>query len=332
MTLDLRRIRRLVAAGAAVVLTLLLAACDDDGGPVDLAATVAPLEPPATPTIGPATEATVAVYPVTVVDSGGTEFVFESAPSRIISFSPGATEILFAIGAGDQVIAADEFSDHPPATAALERVQYSNPDPEVALALDPDLVLFATNQETSLAQFRGLDLRVMLNREPASVEGVLENIELLGRITGHVGEAEELAAAMRATIDAFVSALDDVEEGPIVFFELSDGLYTVAPDTFVGGMLSLLKARNIAEGAISQFPQLTAEAVIAADPEVILLADAEFGASLESLRERPGWSDIEAVRTGAVHPIDPDLSNRPGPRIVEAIEAMMRALYPELFE
>ncbi len=117
----------------------------------------------------------------------------------------------------------------------------------------------------------------------------------------------------------------------MVFYELSEDLYTAAPATFIGGMLELLGARNVAAGAVSPFPQLTSEAVIASDPEVILLADAEFGASAESVASRPGWSGITAVIDGRVHPVDPDLGNRPGPRIALAIEEMARLLYPDRF-
>ncbi len=317
---------RILAVAAALTLAAFAAACG--GEPL-------PSEAPLTAVGGaPATEAPPAApaFPVTVTDSGGTELVFEAAPRRIISFSPAATEILFAIGAGDQVIAADEFSNYPPETAALERVRYADPDPEAALALDPDLVLFATLQEGSVEQFRDLDLRVMFNREPESIEGVLADIELLGRVTGHAEAAEALTAEMRERIAAIVDSLEDVQQGPLVFYELDDTLYTVGPDSFIGAMLTLLKARNVAEGAVSAFPQLTSEAVIAADPAVILLADAAFGASLETLRERPGWAAIEAVAGARVYPIDPDIASRPGPRIVEAIELIARALYPDRFD
>ena len=136
---------------------------------------------------------------------------------------------------------------------------------------------------------------------------------------------------MRARIEAVTAELADFERGPRVFFELDATLFTVGSDTFVGDLLTLLKASNIAEGATSPFPQLTAEAVIEANPEVVLLADGEFGESLETACARPGWSAIAACETGRVHAIDPDLTNRPGPRVVEGLEQIARLLYPDRF-
>lgn len=332
--------RRSWAARPAVgfviaALALLVAACSssDDPTPTSTATaepTTAATEA-ATATTTPEPTATP-IPPVVVTDSDGFELEFAGPPSRIVSFSPGATEILFAIGAGDQVIAADQFSDFPAETADLEEVSYSEPDPERSLGLDPDLIIMATRQQESVEQFRGLDLVVLFNREPESIEGVLENIALLGRVTGHEAEATALVADMQARLDVVTEAIEGVEIGPRVFYELSDGLYTAAPDTFIGGTLSLLKAQNVAEGAESAFPQLTAEALIDANPEVILMADAEFGGDPETVAARPGWDAIDAVINNRLYPVDPDIGNRPGPRIVEAVEAVALLLYPELFE
>jgi len=315
----------LIAIG---LIAMLLVACGDTADGASTASPTATVAVEATGTIeATATEAT----PITVTDSDGFVLEFAAPPERIISFSPGATEILFAIGAGDQVIAVDEFSDYPAAAVALEHVSYSEPDPEQALGLDPDLVILATRQQESVEQFRGLDLRVLFNREPESVQAVLDNILLFGQITGHEAEAAALVAEMTGRIEAVTAALAGVTAGPTVFYELSDGLYTVAPDTFIGGTLALVKAENIAAGAETAFPQLTAEAVIGANPAVVLLADAEFGGSLEALQARPGWDVIDAVVNERVYPVDPDIGNRPGPRIVDAIEQIAKLLYPELF-
>ena len=270
-------------------------------------------------------------FPYTFTDSSGTAITLDAAPTQIISYSPGATEILFAIGACDRVVATDEFSDFPAQVAELPKVAYSAPDPERALTFEPDLIIMAIRQEGQVPQFRGAGIPTALIAEADSVQGVLENVRLLGRITGNVEEAGALASEMERRIAAVVEALADVEEGPVVFLELTNDLYTISPDTFIGGMLTLLKARNVAAGAASPFPQLTAEAVIEADPEVVLLTDAEFGESLETVAARPGWSGVRAVINGRVVALDPDIVNRPGPRIVEGIEEMARLLYPDRF-
>lgn len=321
-----RRVRRRAAfAPLALVAALLLGAC---GGDSEATATPAALVE-TTVTATATTEAT----PVSVVetDSSGVVVTLEGPAQRIVSHSPGVTEILFAIGAGDQVVAADEFSDFPEAAVALPKVTYTAPDPEQDLSFDPDLVVLASNQEQSVGQFRSLGIPVFYLREPEDLEGVVDSVRLLGRLSGHEEEAEALATEIETRLAAVTSTLESVEVGPRVFWELDSTLYTVSPDTFIGAALSLLKARNISEGASSPYPQLTAEAVVAADPEVILLADAQWGVSVESVAERPGWAEITAVVEGRIYPVDEDTMSRPGPRIVDGIEALAALLYPDLF-
>ncbi len=356
-------------AGLAL-LALLAAACDGDdepeapatpavtAAPATPAATATPTPEPATPTATPTPTATAtpsptptatatptptptatptptptaAAYPRTVEDSAGTAVTLEAAPARIISYSPGATEILYAIGAGDRVVAVDDFSDFPPAAIELPKVAYSSPDPERALSLEPDLLLMATRQREQIEQFRSLGMTVLFLDSAQDIEGVFGTIALLGEVTGNEAQAAELAASMRERIAALTAALEDVEEGPLVFFELTADLYTVGTDTFVGELLTLAKARNIAEGAASSYPQLSAEAIIDAAPVVILLADAEWGESPETVCARPGWAAIPACVDERVHPVDGDLSGRPGPRIVDGLEQIARLLYPDRFE
>jgi iron complex transport system substrate-binding protein len=298
----------------ALIVVLLFAACT--GGD---AATAMPTEKPTAES-------------VIIVDSDGFELTFEVAPTRIISLSPGTTEILFAIGAWDQVVAVDEWANFPSETEKLERVKYIDPDPERVLSLNPDLVLMATAQQPQVKQFRSLGLTVLFNLEPDSIEGVLENILLLGLVTGHTEEAETLVAQMKIRIAIVEEAIAAIDQGPRVFYELSSDLYTVAPNTFIGSTLTLLKAQNVAQGAEMAFPQLTAEALIAANPEVVLLADHVWGESLETVAVRPGWDAVDAVINERVYGVDPDTGNRPSQRIVESIEEIASLLYPDLFE
>ncbi|MSP23360.1 MAG: ABC transporter substrate-binding protein [Dehalococcoidia bacterium] len=272
-------------------------------------------------------------FPVTVSDHEGKPLTLAKQPSAIISFSPGVTEILFAIGAGPQVIAADQFSDYPPEAKALkQRVKYTSPDVESALALNPDLVIMSRAQRTSVERFRTTGLPVFYTPEPDSLDAIVENVRMWGRLTGHAAEADQVANGMHARIEAVKVKVASVTEGPRVFYELSDSLFSAGDKTFIGSILTLLKAKNVASGAATDFPQLTAEAVISRDPQVIFLADASSaGQSLETLRKRPGWTSISAVKDGKVYPVDPDTGNRPGPRIVLALEDHGRLLYPERF-
>ena len=321
-----------------IALAMFAVACTGDG---DGAATATPAaatqtatssQTGATATPARPVPASSAAFPLTVTDFGGAEVTIEAEPSAIISYSPGATEILFAIGAGDRLVAVDEFSDFPAATANLPHLAYSSPDPEAALEHSPDLVILATRHDQQVAIFRGLGLTVVYMASADSLDQVYEQIALLGALTGREAEAEALIADMQSRIAAVTERLAGVESGPRVFYELTNDLYTVAPNTFVGALLETLKAQNVAAGAASQFPQLSTEAVIAADPEVVLLTDGEFGESLQTVAARQGWSAVSAVVNGRVYPVDGDLTDRPGPRLAEGIEVLAALLYPELFE
>lgn len=313
-----------------VALLLLVVACTGDGAststPVSPAATLAPTPAP-TATV----EATPASTAFTVTDSAGTAVHFESHPQRIVSHSPAVTEILFAIGAGGQVIAADQFSTYPPETERLERVAYSDPDPERAVALEPDLIIFSGRQRNAVQQFRDLGLTVYFAEEPGDIDGVLASIERYGVITGQEAAAAALVAEMRQRLATLEERLAAVDQGPRVFYEITDSLYTVSPASFIGGMLARLKLQNIAAGAETAFPQLSNEAIVERDPEVILLADEAAGVTPEGVASRPGWSSISAIRDGRVFIVDPDRGSRPGPRLVEAMEEWAALVYPELF-
>lgn len=194
---------RCAASAVLAVLTIVLAACADPRSSAT---------PTAVPTETVTATATSSTFPMTVTDSAGASVTLAGPAKRIVSHSPGATEILFAIGAGAQVLAADEFSNYPAAAQALRKVKYSDPSPEAEVALQPDLVILATNQKAAVEPFRRLGLPVLFNQEPDSLAGVLANVRLLGRLTGHTGEAEELATRMQRRMDAVASKVADVRE------------------------------------------------------------------------------------------------------------------------
>jgi len=305
----------------AALAALAATACGgDDSSPATKAAV------PSAATAAPSS------FPFAVTDSGGTAITFKEAPKRIISYSPGATEVLFAVGAGAQVVGVDKFSDYPPETSVKTKLEYSKPAPEPALALQPDLVIMATRQEGQVKQFRDLGMVVVLFKEPEDLKGVLEQVRTVGKLTGHSNDAEKLAGGMQQRIDLIQKRVAPVTDGPLVFYELSPDLYTAAPNTFIGALLALLKAKNVAQGATTQFPQLSVEKVISANPQVVLLADGgtSGGQSLETVKGRPGWSNLPAVKNGRVFAVDGNVYNRPGPRVVDALEQLVGILYPDL--
>ncbi|MSQ41497.1 MAG: ABC transporter substrate-binding protein [Dehalococcoidia bacterium] len=319
----LRSLFRPGRAPTALLLALAFATVACGGGEEAAPAT-------STPTVAATTSAPA--FPLIVTDSSNTAVTIQAPPQRIISYSPGATEILFAIGASERVVAVDKFSDYPEQAKRLPKLEYSDPNPEAALAHQPDLVLFATRQRDQVKPFRDLKLNVLYQQEASSIDGVYEQIILLGRVTGNSEQAQRVVAQMRTRIEAVTQGVADVPQGPRVFYEVTKDLYTAAPNTFIGGMFIAIKARNIAAGAPSPFPQLTAEAVIAADPEVVMLGDAAFGESYDTVAKRPGWAAVSAVKNRRVYAIDTNIVDRPGPRIADGIEALARALYPDRFK
>ena len=314
--MKMRRARPFRTVAAVLLLTsaLALAACGDDGEKA-----------------APQVAQPGAGFPITVQRSDDRELTIERAPERIVSLSPGATEILFAVGAGDSVVASDKLSDYPAEAQETLKLDAFEPNVEAIVGVEADLIIVAHNQDNIVEALDGLGEAVLLLVVPDDLAGVMEQVRLFGRVTDHQEEAEELAGALEARVDAVEAKLADVDRGPRVFHELDNTLFTAAPDSFVGDLYSLLKAQNIAAGADNPYPQLTQEVVIERDPEVIILADEEFGETAETVKSRPGWDVISAVKNERIRGIDPDTVSRPGPRVVDALEELARLLYPDRF-
>jgi len=313
------RLRYLVAPLVALIALAALACNGDDSGPT--ATPTAVQEAVAAPS--------PAVFPVTVTDSNGKQITFQSPPESIVALAPSFVEALFAVGAGDAVVAVDENTDFPPEAAAKTKLSGFEPSVESIAALEPDLVIIFFDPGGLEEALEGLGIPVLVLASPQSVEGVLDEILLLGRATGHAEEAEALIGDMREKIDAITEKLADVQEGPRVFHEVGPELFTASDEDFVGDLYVILKAQNIAAGA-GPFPQLTEEAVIAADPEVIILAD-EPAVTPEEVKARPGWQSVSAVQNDRVFAVDPDIVSRQGPRLVDGLQELARFLYPERF-
>jgi iron complex transport system substrate-binding protein len=288
-------------------------------------------EPAATPlpTAAPLSSA----FPVTVIDGVGNEVTLESEPERIVSLAPGHTETLYALGLGDRVVGVTAYCNYPAEAAEKTQVgDFAGVDLELVVGLDPDLVLASTLQMGDVVpalQEHGIAVVVAT---PESVLEVLTTIDLIGQITGRQGTAEALVSALRERIDAVQQAVQDAPR-PTVFWELGAELYTVGPGSFVDDLITVAGGQNVAADADSPWPQLSVEAIILKDPQVIVLADHNYGETAEMLKERPGWSEISAVREGRVIEItNDDIVSRPGPRIVEGLEFLAQALHPDRFE
>jgi iron complex transport system substrate-binding protein len=275
--------------------------------------------------------AAATTYPLTITDDAGRQVTFEQAPQRIISIAPSNTEILYALGLDDRVVGLDAFSNFPPEVAEKPRVgDYLEPDLERVAAADPDLILATEfHVDTVLPELETLGLPTVV-LEPANLDEVFASIMQVGAIVGEPAHAAALVCALQERADAVVAAVAGAPRTS-VFFELDPGLYTVGPGTFIADIIERAGGDNIAADAAEMWPQLSAEAVVSANPDVILLADEAGGVTPEQVAARSGWEDIAAVAQGRVIVIDPDLVARPGPRVVDGLEAVAAALHPDRF-
>jgi iron complex transport system substrate-binding protein len=252
-----------------------------------------------------------------------------ATPHRIVSLSPTATESLFAIGAGKQVIAVDDQSSYP-RNAPRTQLSGFKPNVEAIAAYNPDLVVIAYDPGGLADALQKLHIPVLKQDAAKDLNETYAQIVALGRITGHVQKAKRLVASMKKQIAKLVAGGRRLGAGRTVYHELDPTLYSVTSRTFVGRVYALFGLRNIADAAASsgsEYPQLSAEYVVAQNPDLIVLADTVCcGQSLKTVAARPGWDRIKAVRNGLVLRIDDSIASRWGPRTVNFVRAVASAL------
>jgi len=275
----------------------------------------------------------------TYIDGEGRSIVLAGPAQRIVSLAPSNTEILYAIGAGDQVVGRDEFSDYPAEAKDLPSVGGSmgEYDFEAIAALEPDLVLAtAINTPKQVKALEELGITVYMLPNPDDLDGLYANLTTVGQLTGHEAETQVLVDSLKARVQVVLEKVAISSYLPAVFYEL-DGTdpakpWTAGPDTFMSKWISLAGGRNVGDEMDSSWAQISQEALIVANPEIILLGDAAYGMTPEQVAARPGWDAIAAVESGKILVFDDNLISRPGPRLVDALETLARLLHPELFE
>ena len=315
----------------ALVVSLALAACTGPAARVTI-------PPDATQSIAPATSATPAPsltaspppFPVTLTDNDGTEITIPEQPEAIVSLTPAATEILFAIGVGDRVVAkVEDITPYPPAADDLPIVAtYQGVDVERIVDLEADLVIAGGvnfNQGDAIDQLRRLDVPVLV-LYPADTESAFGGIELIGDATGAGKAARDLTAAMEAAFDQVGSATADLPK-PRVFYEIeaTDTIFTPSANSVYGEMLALAGSEPI---LTDDSYVISLEELLAADPEIILLGNP--AATPDDVRARPGWSGMTAVKDGAIYPVNDTIITRPGPRLVDGLRELALAIHPDL--
>ncbi|MDE2485746.1 MAG: ABC transporter substrate-binding protein [candidate division NC10 bacterium] len=275
--------------------------------------------------------------PLTVVDDAGRSVTLDRPPKRIMALTPGNTEILFALGAEDRIVAVDQWSDYPPAVKAKSRIAPFNPNLEQVVRFNPDLILSTHGGAEPLLPLERHGIRVMVFA-PRTLDELYRNILLIGRIVDAEARADGVVRAMRQRVAAVVAKVQDAPR-PTLFIEL-DGSdpgrpFTAGPGSFIDVLVQLAGGANVAARSRTAWPQFSLEELIRADPDLIILADtlAPLNPQTPELAaRRPGWSGLRAVRLGAVATIDSNLISRPGPRVVEGLERLARLLHPDRFQ
>ncbi|MFC7481593.1 ABC transporter substrate-binding protein [Luedemannella flava] len=300
-------LRRAAATFAVAALAFGAAACADDKE---------------TPT-GTPTSAAVA-YPVTV----GT-VTLDAQPQKIVSLSPTTTEMLFAIDAGKQVVAVDDQSNHPTGAPKTDLSGYQ-PNAEAIAAKNPDLVVLSNDTNNIVSQLTTLKIPVYVAPAAATIDDTYKQLTELGTLTGHPTEAAAEVQRMKDQIAKIITSVPKRATPLTYYYELDPTFYSLTSKTFVGSLFAQLGLTNIADGADAKgtgYPQLTAEAIIKANPDLIFLADTKCcGQSPETVARRAGWADLTAVTKNQVVALDDDIASRWGPRVVDLLQTAADAV------
>lgn len=262
-------------------------------------------------------------------DGGETEATPADAPKAIVSISPTATEMLFAIGAGEQVKAVDDQSNYPTDAPKTDLSGFT-PNVEAIVGYDPDLVVLSNDTGEVVAGLKAAGVETLLLPAAKTLADSYKQIEQLGEATGHEDEAADVVKEMKDEIDDLVSSLPKRTEKLTYYHELDPTFFTATSQTFIGEVYKLAGLENIADPADSDksgYPQLSPEFIIEKDPDLVFLADTKCcQQSQETVADRPGWKDVTAVREGQVVQLDDDIASRWGPRVIDLLKVVTKAV------
>ena len=305
---------------AFAVFTLILTACTP--GKIDL-----------TPTEQPAPT------PITLTAGLGRTVSLPTAAQHVVSLAPSNTEILFAIGAGTQVIGRDMFSDYPAEAASIQDIGGSMGEYnlEAILSLQPDLVLAGgINPPELVASLEGLGQTVYFLPNPTTLEEMYANLETVGTLTGHGSKAAALVESLQARVAAVDAVMMPLNYRPTVYYEIDatnpSSPYTYGPGTFGDLLIQRAGGFNVGSKLEGQWTTIRLEQLVTDNPSIVLLGDAAWGETPEKFAARPGMDALDAVKNNHVFPFDDNLVSRPGPRLVDGLEALAKLLHPDLFK
>lgn len=268
-------------------------------------------------------------FPVTIEQAGGEPVTIEKRPARIVSLSASNTETLFAVGAGEQVVAVDDQSDYP-ADAPKTDLSGLTPNVEAISEYTPDLVVISDDADNLVESLNAIDVTVLAVPAAKTLDDVYAGMEAIGKATGHGDEAADLVEQTRSDLDKIVADTPKPASALSYYHELDTTLYSATSKTFIGQLYGLFGLTNIADPAdvdSGGYPQLSNEAILQADPDLIFLADVQCcGQNAGTVAKRPGWDTLKAVTNDNVVELDDDLASRWGPRIVDLAQLIADAV------
>ncbi len=272
------------------------------------------------------------IAPRTFVDDLDRKLYLAKPPKRIVSLAPSITEILFAIGAEEEIVGVTDFCNYPPAALEKPKVGYSQPNLEVLVGLEPQLVLAPPSflRADLLAKLDQLKIPTFI-LESKTVEGIFAHIQLLGRMVGRASEANAFTATMRKRVADLTKRVDGRPRPTLLYVLNSEPLITVGPGSFIHHVIEMAGGRNAAERATAPYPRLTIEEVLIQNPEILLFPVGEYEGIPQAEQDQwRRWNSLRAVQDGKLFQVQSDLLNRPGPRVVEGLRQLMKLLHPEL--
>jgi iron complex transport system substrate-binding protein len=331
---------RMLISISIVVIFLLIGACTPASTAEVEPTSPSPAEGAAATQVGVPTAALDLIpEPISFTDGLDREVSIAEPAQRVVSIAPSSTEILFAVGAGSQIVGRDEFSDYPPEAVEVPSIGsvYGELNVEAIVALEPDLVFAAIiNSPEHVQALEDVGIVVFVLPNPMGMDDLFEILEMAGKLTNHENEAEDLVDELELRVEAVIETLSGNE--PIsVFYEVDaeddpNAPWTTGSGTFQDVLITMAGGENIASD-IELWGQLSLEEIVARDPEVIVYSAGPWVTTTpESIAERAGWGEISAVVNGEVYGIDTNWIDRPGPRYVDALETLAKILHPELFE
>ncbi len=310
--------------GSVLLLALLLTACADSSP-----------EPARSPAAGGAPSPSAAAFPFTLVDDDGVSVTIEAPPQRIVTFAPSATEIVYALGLGERLVGVSgPFDDYPAEAANVQEIGGAgdfgvDPNIEQVVALEPDLFLTIKGGDQWKARLRELGVPVV-TLDATDLDDLMADLEVAGRLTGATEGAASLVRDLQAEVSEVENAVSQVEPVTCFYETFYPPLYTVGPGTFIYDLLERAGCDPVTSSSNQQYPQWSVEELVRESPDVYLVSS-ESGASPRQVARRAGFDAVSAVAQGRIVPIESDLAERPGPRIVQGLRLIAEALHPEAF-